>query len=285
MNRFFAILSSVLCVLLLIATLALGYIHFTIGSPDSFAKGVADSIDAKMLKGYIDSRIDLHSDTYGFDSQSVKDSISADHLRDAAAEYFTGYFTAFASGDASFPAFTYSTDAIYDAVNENADKAQRPQLFESEESRQKLAGVYVKEIQDSITSLSLQTLYDTALKLRAPYLKVASLGKFFAPSAIVFIIVLALTAALIVYKKMSVISYVASLLFFAVSALFTTVMTYLSQIDLSAKLNVSIGMSSVYIDAICNFLITKASYVYLAISIFALALFAVSVVFNVVKKK
>ena len=285
MKKIALTLSALLCVLFLILTLALGYVYFTVYSPERFTSGVSSSIDDAELETLIHGQIDLYSDTYGFDSDIIKSNINIDELHKLTAKYFTDYYSAFVNGEPTFPEFTYSDDTLYTVVSENTDKALRPELYVSEESKQLLAERYSNGISSVISSLSINTLYNTALGIREEYLSFASLGKYFIPCASVLVLLILITAILTVRTKHRKTAYCITLASFAATSLFAVPMTYISHLDLPSKLNVSVGSSSIYINAIYSFLITKASYVYIFAAAAAFALFITAVIWNVINSK
>ncbi|MBQ4136856.1 MAG: hypothetical protein IJD67_01990 [Clostridia bacterium] len=280
-----AIICTALCALLLFSTLAFGYIHFTIGSPERFSTGVADSIDADMLASEIYKSIDTACATYGIDSEPIKDYVAAKDLKKLASQYFAGYFTAFANGDESFPELTIDTEGLIDAVNASADNAKHKELYTSNEARIKLEEEFTSLLNGSVASLSYKTLYNKALEYRAYYQKLAELGKYFAPSLIALILVILLTAAYIIIKKKRSLAYVSTLTCLVTSALFAIPISYISGLDLAKRLNVSLGLAHIYINAAYDFLITKAALVYTVISAVILVAFAIAIASKVLSKK
>lgn len=282
---FIGMICTALCVLLLFSTLAFGYLHFTITDPIRFTDGISASIDADILSNEIYKSIDTACATYGLDSTPIKDFIASKDISALASQYFTGYYNAFINGDESLPEFKLDTEGIFDAVNKSCDNATHAELYTSTEVRQMLADELSGLLNGSIASLSYNTLYTKALNFRASYLKLTKYGKNFTASLIAFVCVALLTAAYIIIKKRHTLAYAVSLACLTVSALFAIPMSYISGLDLASRLNVSIGLAHIYINATYDFLITKAAFTYTLISAAILVIFAVAIASKVLSKK
>ena len=280
-----ATIGAILSTLLLLLTLAFGYIHFTIYTPEGFTDGVANSIDADSLKNQINSQIKLYSDTYGFDSEIITALVDAEELKSISSNYFTDYYNSFVNGSSEMPSFSYSNDVFYNTITDNTDKALRPELYELEENRRMLADKYNDSIESAVSSLSINRVYSTLLAARDKYLSIASLGVYFIPCLLAFAALALLTWIIIVIQKHTKTAYFTSLAYFTVSLIFSIPFAYLSQLALPSKMAIQIDSALTYIDAVYTFLITKASYTYIIVSAVAFILFIAAVIWWVSKKQ
>lgn len=270
----------VITLVLLLFSLLLGYVYFTVYDPQTFTNGVSASIDEAKLQEALDDELQIVSETYGFDNTVVSEVMRDVELKVLAENYFTTYYNAYISGD-ELPEFYYENDAILEAVNENIDSAKRPELYEIVQNREKLAKSYEECVSTVIASLSINKLYTAALTLHDKYVEFTSLGFCFKYVAIACVIFLALTVTFTVWKRKRTAAYVASLLSFCVTLFMSVPFAYLAWLKLPARLNVSIGHSAVYIDAVYDFLVTRASHTFTTISIAAFILFVISAVARV----
>jgi hypothetical protein len=280
-----AVICTALCALLLFTTLAFGYLYFTITDPARFTNGISESIDADMLADEIYKSIDTACATYGIDAAPIKDFVASKDISYFASQYFIGYYNAFINGDESLPEFKLDTEGISDAVNKSCDNAKHAELYASSEVRQMLADELSSLLNGSIASLSYNTLYTKALSFRASYLKLAECGNNFTTSLIAFVCVALLTAAYIIVKKRHTLAYTVSLACLTISALFAIPISYISGLDLPNRLNVSLGLAHIYINAAYDLLITKAAFAYTVVSAVMLVILAVAIASKVLKNK
>lgn len=279
-----AAVGVIVTLVLLLFSLLLGYVYFTVYDAQSFTNGVSDSIAERKLKDALDRELENVSNTYGFDNAVICDVMSDVELKVLAENYFTTYYNAYINGD-ELPEFYYENDAILEAVSENINSAKRPELYEIKQNREKLAQSYEACVSSVVASLSINKLYTTALTLHDKYVAFTSLGFCFKYVAVAFIVLFALTAAFIIWKRKRTAAYVASLLCFCVTLVTSVPFAYLAWLKLPSRLNVSIGHSSVYIDAVYDFLVTRASHVYIGISVVALLIFVLSAIARVNEKR